>query len=266
MQAVRPAAVAGLFYPGRRSDLRSMIVALLDDARPLVDRLGLPAPKGLVVPHAGYIYSGSTAALGYALLEPARERISRVVLLGPCHRLWTDGLALPDAGAFDTPLGRVPVEPVPDEVRRRLPQLHDNPAVHAQEHSLEVQVPFLQTVLSEFSLVPLAVGGVTAAEVSEVIDALWGGPETLVVASSDLSHYLTYQQANTVDAGTVAQMLRLDATLTHDQACGADPVNGLLLSARSHGLTPRLLGRCTSGDTAGDKRRVVGYAALALAS
>lgn len=266
MQAVRPAAVAGLFYPGRRSDLRSMIAALLDDARAAVGAFPGLEPKGLVLPHAGYIYSGSTAALGYALLERERDRVNRVVLLGPCHRVWTEGLALPDAGAFETPLGSVPVEPLPEDVRRLLPQVHDGRAVHAQEHSLEVHVPFLQSVLGEFALVPLAVGAVTADEVARVIDALWGGDETVVIASSDLSHYLTYQQANAVDAGTIAQMLRLDPTLTHDQACGADPVNGLLTSARAHGLTPHLLGHCNSGDTAGDKRRVVGYAALALAS
>ena len=266
MQAVRPAAVAGLFYPGRRAVLRSTIAELLDDARRVIAASSMPAPKGLVLPHAGYVYSGSTAALGYALLERERDSVHRVVLLGPCHRVWTEGLALPDAGAFETPLGTVAVERVPDALRRRLPQLHDGAAVHAQEHSLEVHVPFLQTVLGEFTLVPLAVGAVTAEQVSGVIDALWGGPETVVVASSDLSHYLTYQQANAVDADTVAKMLRLDPTLTHDEACGADPVNGLLLSARTHGLAPRLLGRCNSGDTAGDKRRVVGYAALALAS
>ena len=242
-----------------------MVTALLDQARSVIDGSHLPAPKGLVLPHAGYIYSGSTAALGYALLERERDRVDRVVLLGPCHRMWTEGVALPDAAAFDTPLGRVPVEQLPDEVRR-LPQVNSNAAVHAQEHSLEVHLPFLQTVLGEFSVVPIAVGGVTAAEVAEVIDALWGGPETVVIASSDLSHYLTYQQAVEVDAATVTQMLRLDAAITHDQACGADPINGLLLSARTHGLTPHLLGRCNSGDTAGDERRVVGYAALALAS
>ncbi len=242
-----------------------MIAALLDDARARVADIDL-APTGLILPHAGYIYSGSTAALGYALLERLRGRITRVVLLGPCHRVYTDGLALPDAGAFETPLGSVPVLEVPAELRRALPQLRVSALVHAEEHSLEVHLPFLQSVLDDFSLLPLAVGGVTASEVAAVIDALWGGPETVIIASSDLSHYLPYDRANVVDARTVHQILRLDATLTHDQACGADPVNGLLLSSRRHGLSPHLLDRCTSGDTAGDKERVVGYAALALAS
>lgn len=263
MQAVRPAAVAGLFYPGRRSELRSTIAGLLDDARSRVAGLDL-VPKALILPHAGYIYSGSTAALGYALLERRREQVTRVVLLGPCHRVYTDGLALPGATAFQTPLGAVPVDAAAPELNA-LTQVRTSALVHAEEHSLEVHVPFLQSVLDDFSLVPLAVGGVTAPEVAAVVDALWGGPETVVVASSDLSHYLPYDRANTVDARTVHQILRLDATLTHDQACGADPVNGLLLSAGRHGLRAHLLDRCTSGDTAGDKERVVGYAALALA-
>lgn len=264
MRAVRPAAVAGLFYPGRRSELDSMIAGLLDDARARMVDVEL-TPKGLVLPHAGYIYSGSTAALGYALLERMRAQVTRVVLLGPCHRVYTEGLALPGVAAFETPLGVVPVEPPPEPLYRSIPQVRSNPVVHAEEHSLEVHVPFLQSVLDDFTLVPLAVGAACASDVSEAIDALWGGPETVVIASSDLSHYLPYERANLVDTRTVHQMLRLDATLTHEQACGADPVNGLLLSARQRGLTPHLLGRCTSGDTAGDKERVVGYAALALA-
>ncbi|MFN8196339.1 MAG: AmmeMemoRadiSam system protein B [Nocardioidaceae bacterium] len=259
---VRPPAVAGSFYPGQPSELTRTVGQLLDEARSSVEPAA-GSPKALLLPHAGYVYSGPTAALGYALLERARPTVRRVVLLGPTHRVAVAGLALPDADAFETPLGQVAVERVLPEALG-LPQLLVSAAVHAHEHSLEVHVPFLQTVLDDPVLVPLAVGTVGAAEVADVLDALWGGPETVVVVSSDLSHYLPYDDAEAVDCATVDQVLRLDATLSHEQACGATPVNGLLVAARRRGMKPVLLGRCSSGDTAGDRRRVVGYAAIAF--
>jgi AmmeMemoRadiSam system protein B len=264
MQAVRPAAVAGAFYPQRRAELERMIAGLLDEARRRLPA-DLPAAKALLLPHAGYIYSGSTAALGYAALARRAAQVHRVVLLGPTHRVAVDGLALPDAEAFETPLGLMPVEPVDPSVRAALPQLVDSPAAHALEHSLEVHVPFLQTVLPGAQLVPLAVGWAAPGEVAAVLDAMWGGPETVVVVSSDLSHFHRHDEAVDLDRATVEQVLRLDGWLTHDQACGATPANGLLAVARRRRLLPQLLGMCTSGDTAGDRRRVVGYAALAFA-
>ncbi|HQR27605.1 MAG TPA: AmmeMemoRadiSam system protein B [Nocardioides sp.] len=263
MQTVRPPAVAGMFYPGQASMLAATVQELLAEAAPRLGP-GTPVPKALLLPHAGYVYSGSTAALGYAALAPARETVRRVVLLGPTHRVAVDGLALPEAEAFDTPLGRVPVADPDPRTLARLPQVVVDREAHAMEHSLEVHLPFLQTVLDDFALVPLAVGFAAAETVAEVLDALWGGPETVVVVSSDLSHYLGYDEARRVDQATLAQVLRLDGPLTHHQACGATPANGLLVSARRHGLTPRLLGSCSSGDTAGDRRRVVGYAAVAF--
>jgi hypothetical protein len=260
---LRPAAVAGLFYPGRRTTLESDVRGLIDDALPRLEP-GLPAPKALLLPHAGYIYSGSTAALGYAALAGVRERVTRVVLLGPTHGVAVDGLALPGARAFETPLGRVPVEQVDPALRAALPQLVDSQAAHEAEHSLEVHLPFLQMVLGRFELVPLAVGRAMATGVADVIDALWGGPETLIIVSSDLSHYHTYEAAAELDEATVEQVLRLEGPLAHEQACGATAVNGLLMAARRRGLQPRLLGRCSSGDTAGDRSRVVGYAAVAF--
>ncbi|MEZ5095629.1 MAG: AmmeMemoRadiSam system protein B [Nocardioides sp.] len=269
MGTVRPAAVAGSFYPGEPGELARVLAELLAGGRAGLTALEaaarfVEAPKAVIVPHAGYIYSGSTAALGFAALERARDRLRRVVLLGPTHRVYIDGLALPAVDAFATPLGVVPVEPVEPAVRAALPQLVDSRPAHAAEHSLEVQLPFLQTVLDSFDLVPLAVGGATPEEVADVLDALWDGPETAVVVSSDLSHYLPYDAAVTVDSASTAQMLALDGPLSHEQACGATPVNGLLLAARRRGLSARLLGRCNSGDTAGDRRRVVGYAAVAF--
>jgi AmmeMemoRadiSam system protein A len=186
------------------------------------------------------------------------------VLLGPTHRVAVRGLAVPTVAAFDTPLGAVPIDRDAIATIEALPQVVRSDAAHAHEHALEVQLPFLQAVLERFTLVPLAVGHATPAAVAEVIEALWGGDETLVVVSTDLSHYLGYAQARSVDAETVRRVQRFDATIAHDEACGATPLNGALLVARRHGLQPRLLDLRNSGDTAGDRARVVGYAALAF--
>jgi hypothetical protein len=258
----RPAAVAGSFYPEEPAVLRADVAGHLAEALP--PQPGSAAPKMLVVPHAGTIYSGPVAAHAYALLAPWRERIRRVVLLGPTHRVAVRGLAAPGVAAFDTPLGAVSIDR--DALRRvaSLPQVVTDDRAHAREHSLEVQLPFLQTVLGHFTLVPLAVGDASPAEVAEVIARLWGGDETLVLVSTDLSHYLPYRQARAVDAATIDRIVRFDATIAHDEACGATPLNGALVVARAKGLVPRLLDLRNSGDTAGDRSRVVGYAAIAF--
>jgi len=264
MVQVRPAAVAGAFYPGPARVLSQTVRDLLAqdaaDSTPTHTAL----PKAVIVPHAGYVYSGSTAARAYRQLALGRGQISRVVLLGPVHRVPVRGLALPGVDAFDTPLGRIPIDSAGVAAIAGLPQVVVSPAAHVQEHSLEVQLPFLQTVLGDFTLLPLAVGDATPQQVAQVLDALWGGPETVIVISSDLSHFLPYAQAVAVDRASVQTMLALQPVLNHSQACGGTPVNGLLLAARQHHLQPSLLGLCNSGDTAGDKQRVVGYAALAF--
>jgi hypothetical protein len=186
------------------------------------------------------------------------------VLLGPVHRVPVLGLALPDTRAFETPLGRIPIDREAVNHILSLRQVTISAAAHALEHSLEVQLPFLQQVLGDFRLVPLAVGDATPEQVAEVIEALWGGPETLIVVSSDLSHYLPYQTAQSIDHQTCLTIARLKTLDSHEQACGATPVNGLLLAARQHHLTPQLLDLRNSGDTAGDRGRVVGYAAFAF--
>lgn len=261
MASIRPAAVAGMFYPGNPADLAHDLDRMLAEAQPRASGL---VPKALIVPHAGYIYSGPVAASGYALLKPLAETINRVVLLGPTHRVAVRGLALPGADAFATPLGAVPVDH--DAVRRiaALPQVTISPQAHALEHSLEVHLPFLQTVLHYFTLLPLAVGAASADEVAEVLETLWGGPETLIVISSDLSHYLPYAAAAQADGETAGLILGLEQTVTHRQACGGTPVNGLLVAARRHGMTPHLLDLRNSGDTAGNRDRVVGYGAFAF--
>lgn len=260
MLPVRPPAVAGLFYPAdprvlaRDVDGYLEAGALLDVARPDGTQA---APKALVVPHGGYVYSGAVAGLGYATLAPACGRITRVVLLGPCHRVPVRGLALPGCRAMRTPLGEVPTEaPV------GLDHVVTRPDVHAAEHSLEVQLPFLQRALGSFTVIALAVGDASASEVAGVLDALWGGAETLIVVSTDLSHYHRYAEAKALDAATIAEVLALRGPLRHDQACGASPLNGLLAAAPGHGLAPVMLGACNSGDTAGDRGRVVGYASF----
>jgi len=264
MLRIRPPAVAGSFYPQQVAALSHDVQAMLATANASATGTPGPVPKAIIVPHAGYIYSGSTAALAYARLAAARKRIRRVVLLGPVHRVPVRGLALPGVDAFDTPLGRIQVDQAAVAAIAALPQVVVSAAAHAQEHSLEVQLPFLQTVLDDFTLLPLAVGEATAQQVAQVLDALWGGDETVIVISSDLSHFLPYAAAAAMDQETVQTMLKLDSAVSHGQACGATPVNGLLLAARAHHLQPTLLGLCNSGDTAGDKFRVVGYAALAF--
>ncbi|MDQ1314368.1 MAG: hypothetical protein QG662_477 [Pseudomonadota bacterium] len=261
MPTIRPAAVAGMFYPDNPVELKRTVAGLLASAGATE-----PAspPKALIVPHAGYIYSGSVAASAYALLGALRDRIRRVVLLGPTHRVYVHGLALPEADRFATPLGEVELDREAMQLLKDLPQVVRSAAAHQMEHSLEVQLPFLQTVLGDFRLLPLAVGEATAAEVAEVLEKLWGGDETLIVISSDLSHFLPDTLARQVDGGTVEAILALDSHLSHEQACGATPVNGLLLAARRHGLHPVALDVRNSSDTAGDPERVVGYAAFAF--
>ena len=263
MSNVRAAAVAGMFYPGAPGALAASVRALLD-AAPRVAAADAPVPKALIVPHAGYIYSGPIAARAYARLVPARTRVRRVVLLGPVHRMPIHGLALPGADSFITPLGAVPVDVEAAARLRALPQVCRSDPAHALEHSLEVQLPFLQIVLEEFTLVPLAVGKARAHQVAEVIEAVWGGPETLIVVSSDLSHYHRYDEAVEIDRSTADEILALADTLDHEQACGATGINGFALCARRHGLEPELIDLRNSGDTAGDRSRVVGYAAFAF--
>lgn len=262
MHTIRPPAVAGSFYPAQSTALASTVASLLAAARAEPPRTDMPAPKVLIVPHAGYIYSGPMAARAYAQLAGVRHAIRRVVLLGPTHRVPVRGLALPGVSAFATPLGEIAIDAEAVAALRPLRQVVVSAAAHALEHSLEVQLPFLQSVLDEFRLLPLAVGDAEPHEVAEVLEALWGGPETLIVISSDLSHFLPYAAARQIDGQTVEHILALDATLTHAQACGGTPINGLLLAARRRHLQPQLLGVCNSGDTAGDRQRVVGYAAF----
>jgi hypothetical protein len=252
---IREAAVAGQFYPGNASELRTTIKRFFGDVRVLPG----PAPKALIVPHAGYIYSGPVAATAYAGLRAYREQYTRVILLGPAHRVAFSGLALSAADVFRTPLGDVALD---KEAIAALdmPEVTVFDATHQLEHSLEVHLPFLQSVIESFSVVPLIVGDAAPETVADVIDALWGGPETLIVVSSDLSHYLTYEKARSTDNATCKAIEGLEADrIDHHGACGATPIGGLLIAARRRGMTVTTLDLRNSGDTAGDKTRVVGY-------
>lgn len=263
MRTVRPPAVAGSFYPRQAAALREQVDRLLLQARDAIASPP-PRPKALIVPHAGYIYSGPTAAAGYVMLDAAPPR--RVVLLGPAHYVGFAGLALSSADAFETPLGEVEIdhEAVDVLASSGLPQVFTSDGAHAPEHSLEVQLPFLQRVLGDFTLVPVVVGDAAAQEVRILLDACWGGDDTVVVISSDLSHYLPYDDARIVDADTVRRILQLRYPLREGSACGLRGINGLLAAAPGHGLRPRLVDQRNSGDTAGDRNRVVGYASIAF--
>lgn len=259
--SVRAPAVAGSFYPADPRVLQSMIGDMLTRSVPLEDT---PPPKALIVPHAGYMYSGPVAAAAYAGVAQLRDVVRRVVLLGPNHRVALRGMALPASLVFATPLGEVEVDLEHWQRLQGLPGVTVDDLPHTLEHSLEVHLPFLQTVLDHFTLTPVVVGEAPPEQVAALLEEVWGGPETLIVVSSDLSHYQPYHQAQWCDRSTADQMLRLDASLDHQQACGATPVNGLLRAARRHHLVPHLLDLRNSGDTSGDRQRVVGYASLAL--
>jgi len=265
MATARPAAVAGLFYPADPRQLSAMVEGFLrEEPAAGGGPAPKPAPKAIIAPHAGYVYSGSIAGSAFRAVASAAGAIERVVLIGPSHFVPIRGLALPGHPYFATPLGEVAVDPQGAQAALRLPQVRLIPEAHAREHSLEVEIPFLQTLLGEISLVPLVVGAATAEEVAEVLDRLWGGPETLIVVSSDLSHFLAADMARQTDRATADEILALGGPLDPSQACGALPINGLLEAARRRGLTPELLDLRNSADTAGDPARVVGYGAFAF--
>lgn len=259
--SVRPPAAAGLYYPMDEAQLHSALRQLLHD-----DPSATPPrrPKALVVPHSAYAFSGGVAASAYRSLRSTSHSIRHVVLAGPTHRMQIRGLAMPSCAYFSTPCGAVAIN---EEGRQRLRELGlagiaDAP--HAMEHSLEVQLPFLQEMLDEFDLLPIAVGSAPPDQVARALEAVWGGAETLVVVSSDLSHHHTRAEAEKLDEATAGSIIARRGDLSDAQACGAQSINGLLEVARRKGLEARLLDRCTSGDAAGDSSRVVGYGSFGL--
>ncbi|HJV49301.1 MAG TPA: AmmeMemoRadiSam system protein B [Geothrix sp.] len=258
MLTVRPPSVAGRFYPGDPARLREDVDRMLSVVYvPPED----PTPKALIVPHAGYPYSGPVAASAYARLLREGPTLERVVLLGPSHHAAFQGMALPESRTFETPLGTMDLD---QDALADLPHVRRSEAIHRPEHSLEVQLPFLQRVAPKAQLVPLLVGEVTPFQIAEVLKTLWGGSETVIVISSDLSHYLPYRVGRAMDEETVRRILHLDTTLESERACGATPVAGFLEAAKRRKLHPVLLDLRSSGDTAGDMEEVVGYGAFAF--
>ncbi len=257
---IRLPAVAGAFYPDQPKALQAVLNNLLADA-PERDL----SPKVLIVPHAGYIYSGSIAASGYTQLSAFKDQITRVVLLGPSHQIPFEGLALPDCKSYSTPLGNIPLDTTAmSALNSCCSQVQILDSAHKDEHSLEVQCPFLQEVLTDFQLIPLVVGDASIYSVAEVINYLWGGDETLFVISSDLSHYLSYEEARQRDDMTTKVIEQLNPSLTGGQACGCSPLNGMIKVAQDRGMEVITLDVRNSGDTAGDRQRVVGYGAYVI--
>lgn len=259
--SVRRPAVSGLFYPEQANQLRQQVMDFVQHTVP--DQSC--QPKAIVVPHAGFPYSGPIAGSAYAQIVSRRAEIRRVVLLGPAHRVAFRGIALPTVRAFASPLGEVPLDLPGMALLGDLPQVIRSDEAHAREHCLEVQLPFLQQILADFTLLPMLVGSVGPQAVANALDLVWGQDETLIVVSSDLSHYESYQQAQQHDRHTSDVILTLDSvTLVGSDACGCNPLNGFLQLAREKQLQARLLDLRNSGDTAGDKDRVVGYGAYAF--
>lgn len=255
---IRPPAVANMFYPGDPRELQATVAEMLKDA-PSVDR----QPKAIIAPHAGYIYSGDIAAKAYGALAPWRDIIQRVVLLGPSHRVPFRGIAASSADYYRTPLGDIPLD---TDTARTLVKHFDFvdwlDIAHKDEHSLEVHLPFLQMTLGDFTLLPLVVGGASTAEVDAVLEQSWGGKETLIVVSSDLSHYHNDSTAKRLDHETAQVIETLDAEhLDTDHARGAYPVRGLLEAAKKHHMQPLTVAMGNSAAVSGDYNRVVGYGA-----
>lgn len=256
----RQPAVAGTFYPANPQELHQILDQFLCDAE-----IGNKVPKAIIVPHAGYIYSGSVAATAYARLIKAHDLITRVVIIGPSHRVGFKGLAVSSAETFSTPLGTVAVDLEAVKSILKLPFVEYNEPAHAHEHSLEVHLPFLQETLDSFTIIPIVAGEASPAQVSKVLDALWGGDETLIVISSDLSHYHDYATCQKLDKETsiIIENLQYER-LAFDSACGKVPVSGLLKLAKEKSLSIKTIDLRNSGDTAGDKSRVVGYGAYVI--
>ena len=257
---IREAVVAGTFYEADPERLRQILASMLDGAPTYTGN----RPEALIVPHAGYVYSGGLAGQAYATLAPIADEISRVILFGPAHRVSLRGMALPDMDAFATPLGAVPLDRETISNASALQGVCISNEAHQLEHSLEVQLPFLQTVLDQFTLVPVVVGDCEARTVAAVMDTLWGGPETLVVVSTDLSHFHSYDEARMRDTRTCSRLVKKDSSLNGQDACGAYALNGLMSSTHCQLLTVEQLAMCNSGDTAGSRDRVVGYGAFVL--
>lgn len=273
LQRQRPAALAGRFYAAQAGALAGHVDTLLAQAKRELPTSLPPGvcPKVLVLPHAGHVYSGAMAARGYAALQPHLHHIRRIVLVGPAHRVALTGVALPGAGTFVTPLGAVEIDSLAADAVADLADVQSHPQAHAQEHCLEVHLPFIQRLWQGRrlpALLPVVVGGRRSDLVRPFLERLWGQDDTLIIISTDLSHYHSYEEAQAIDTQACERIMAMDSTLHHGQACGATPLNAVLHMARQRRMRIEALGRCNSGDTHGNtpegRQRVVGYASFAL--
>ncbi len=262
MERIKHPAVAGLFYPDNPEQLRLQVTAFLKDGQ--AGRI--KNPKALIAPHASYIYSGATAGHAYAQLQSVADKIQHVIILAPSHHLPFPGIGYSSAAQFQTPLGCLKANFDAIALIKNLPQVNQIDEAFEKEHSLEVQLPFLQVALGDVQITPLLISNAHSSEVAEVLEKLWGGDETLIVISSDLSHYLDYNNAQKKDQEATQAIEQLEpSALAHDHACGQIPVKGLLIAARNHHLHVTTLDLRNSGDTAGSHDQVVGYGAYAFA-
>lgn len=251
---IRYPAVAGSFYDQSAQHLRSQLANWLKPQSALCHSI-----RALIVPHAGYLYSGETAARAYRHLKYQAEKIEKVILVGPSHRYYFQGCALPSAHYFATPLGKVAIDTQAIEKLEKIEDIEVSDQAHALEHCLEVQLPFLQTCLHQFTLLPLLTSNVSPATVANIIDDLWQPENTLLVVSSDLSHFHSYHEAQSIDKNTCSLIEHFEPSLTPEQACGSTGINALLLVAKKRGYQLTRIDLKNSGDTAGDKEKVVGY-------
>ena len=257
MSAIRKAAVAGTFYPSDPQELRETIQDFYDNAE------DQPATgKVLIAPHAGYIYSGPIAASCYGPLRKRADEISRVILLGPSHYVGFHGMAVPECDFYETPLGNIKIDQEARETALNCEEVLSFDQAHLQEHSLEVHLPFLKESLNDFEFLPIVVGACNPKKVADLIKSLWAGSETLIVISTDLSHFKDYKDASKSDRNTCSKIETLDINFDHNDACGSTPVKGLILAAKDKGIIPKLIDLRNSGDTSGNKSRVVGYASF----
>ena len=268
---IRPPAVASMFYPGGTAELRKEVQKYLRNASteedvPKLKKGETAELRTLIVPHAGYIYSGKIAACAYQLLQENQNQFKRVLLLGPAHRVWLEGAAFPEADAFQTPLGEIALDKeLIEKMLAEFSWISVSDEAHSEEHCLEVQLPFLQETLGDFELLPLVVGETKTEQITEIIQQFSEDPETLIVISTDLSHFHDYQTAREIDARTANAIELLEPNrLSTEDACGAYPLRGALLAASQNHWNVHRLGLCNSGDTAGDRASVVGYGAWAM--
>lgn len=259
VDSIRRPAVAGRFFPAVRSELTAIVQSCLQEASP-PERTG--APKAIIAPHAGFAFSGPVAGSAFAPLTEAANEIGRVVLIGPSHHVAFDGVATSGFGNFETPLGVVSVDAGAIRQALKFDFVKEFEPAHQREHSLETHLPFLQSVLGEFQVVPLVTGRIDRETLARLFDALWGGEETIISVSSDLSHFFDYETARSLDRETSTRIAQFEADqITPDDACGAVSIRGFLEAGRRREMRSEIIDLRNSGDTAGDRSRVVGYGA-----